>query len=143
MADDTIDAIGHELMSRLYGDKPAEAIAEHKDRPQTQGAAQGEQQHPKPADRVAIDDPDVHTIGIGRKIAIEQPDEPKRNEHPAVATIFALAGAEIAARKQGSNRQQEEHDGERNKRRHGKECRRTTPAEDGKAKIEGSRNEDE
>src|SRR4051794_35805304 len=58
VADDAVDAPGHQRVPRLDGDQPAEPVPEHEDRPEPQRPARGEEGDADPADGVAVDGPE-------------------------------------------------------------------------------------
>src|SRR5262249_24017720 len=72
---------------------------------------------------------------VGRQIGEQQPDHAESREHPAVASILALAGTEISAAEQRDAREHEAHDHKRGQRRVGEEGRKGAPAEDREPEI--------
>ena len=66
MADDAIDAARDQLVSRLDRDQTAEAMAEHKDRPEPQRSAGREEEDTEPANGVAVDRRELLAVGVGR-----------------------------------------------------------------------------
>src|SRR5260370_33566092 len=100
MTNDAVDSARHQRVPPLDRHQPAEAMAEHEYRPDAQRAARGEEHDAEPAHGISIDRPEFDPVGIGRQIGHQQPDHPERREHPAVAAILALAGAEISAAEQ-------------------------------------------
>jgi len=69
VADDAIDAARDQLVPGLDRDQPAEAMAEHKDRPEPQRSASREKEDTEPADGVAVECPEFFAVGVGRQIA--------------------------------------------------------------------------
>jgi hypothetical protein len=130
-------------MPGLDRDQPAEAPAEHKDRPDPQQATGGEQRDAEPANGLPIEDPEPLPVGIGRQIGGEDPDQTKGSDDPAVGSILALAGAEVAFGEQRAAGQQEERDGQRNQRRVGKEPGEPARADDGEPEIGEGRSDGE
>ncbi len=114
-------------------------MAEHEYRPDAQRAARGEEHDAEPAHGISIDRPEFDPVGIGRQIGHQQPDHPERREHPAVAAILALAGAEISAAEQRDDAEDDEHDGERAQRRVREEGCKGPPTEDGEGEISKAR----
>jgi hypothetical protein len=72
VADDAIDAARDQLVSGLDRDQPAEAVAEHKDRPEPQRSAGSEEEDAEPANGVAVEGPELLAVGVGREIAGQQ-----------------------------------------------------------------------
>jgi hypothetical protein len=68
MTDHTINTSGGQLMSGLDGDQSAEPAAEHKNRPDPQRAARGEEDHAKPANGVAVEGPEPVPVGVGGQV---------------------------------------------------------------------------
>ena len=58
VADDGIKTAGDQCVSGLDRDQPAEAPAEHKNRPDPQSTTGGEQHDAKPANSLAVEDPE-------------------------------------------------------------------------------------
>src|ERR1700758_2356982 len=135
MTDDAIDPARDQRMPRLDGDEPAEAVAEHEYRPNPQRPAGGGENDAKPANGVAVEGPEIHPIRIGRQIGEQNSDHAEGREHPAVATILALAGTEISAAEQRHTRQHEAHDHKRDEGRVGEKGRKGAPAEDREPEI--------
>ncbi|MNR01876.1 hypothetical protein D3C85_1177000 [compost metagenome] len=82
-------------MPRLNGHQPAEALAQHKHRPQPQCAADDEQQRPKPAHAFTAKGPEIDAVGIGRQKAAQQPDHPEGRNDPAVGPVFAFPRTQV------------------------------------------------
>src|SRR5713226_2624590 len=122
-------------MPRLDGDQPAEPTTEHKDRPEPQRPTRKEQHDTKPADRIAVDRPQLVAVRIRWQVAVQQPDQPEGDDDPAVAAILALAGAQTYVGEGRHASQREGNDRERDQRRVGEESREPAPAEDGEAEI--------
>jgi hypothetical protein len=97
-------------MPGLDGHQPAEPVAEHKDWPDPQRTAGGEENDAKPANGIPIEDPELLSISVGRQISSHEPDQPKDYDDPAVATILAHTGAQISATESGNGRQHEKCD---------------------------------
>src|ERR1700746_1325068 len=110
MTNDAIDPARDQRMPRLDGDEPAEAVAEHEYRPYPQRTPGGGENDAKPANGGAVEGPEILPIRVGRQIGEQNSDHAEGREHPAVATVLALAGAEISAAEQRDTRQTETHD---------------------------------
>ena len=98
-------------------------------------SAPPEEQDAEPADRVAVDGPDLLAIGVGRQIGAEQADQPEDDEDPAVAPILAHARAEAAAGEEpdaGHDQDSKRKDGAGGM---GEEGDEPAPAEDGEREI--------
>jgi hypothetical protein len=122
VTDDIIDTAGEQGVPWLNGDQSAEPITQNKDWPDPQHTTGGEENDPILAKGVAVDGPELLSVGIGRKIAEQQPDERKGYEDPPIATILAHSCAQISVSEQrctGENAQSDEC--ERNSRRVGEE----------------------
>ena len=89
VADDAIDAIRDQSMPGLDGYQPAEPPAEHKNRPDPQRAAGGEEEDSKPTNGVPVEGPELLPVRPGRQKGVEQPDQTKGCENPAVAAVLA------------------------------------------------------
>ena len=100
MADDRVDAICHQRMSRLDRDQPAEPRAEHEYRPDAKGAAGREKHNAQPAHGLAIERPEPDAVRVGRQVRIDETDQAERRDDPAVGAILALARAQIACTEQ-------------------------------------------
>src|SRR5436309_1058903 len=97
MTDDAIDPARDQRMPWLDRDQSAEATAEHEHRPDPQRTTRDEENDAEPADGITVESPEVGAVGVGRQIGQQQPDQPESREHPAIATVLALAGTEISA----------------------------------------------
>ncbi|MNP23882.1 hypothetical protein D3C76_1166090 [compost metagenome] len=78
-------------MPRLNGHQPAEALAQHKHRPQPQRATRDEQQCPEPAHTFTSKGPEIDAVGIGRHKAAEHADHAEDREDPAIGPVFAFS----------------------------------------------------
>ena len=97
VTNDAIKTAGHQRVPRLDRHQPAEPAAEHEDRPEPQRATGGEENDANPTDNLPIEDPEFLPVRVGRQVTGEQADDPKGDNDPAVGTILADAGAQIAA----------------------------------------------
>src|SRR5262245_22007982 len=129
-------------MAGLDGDQPAEPTTEHEHRPEPQRPTREEQGDAQPADRVAVDRPELVAVGIRRQVAVQQPDHAEGDEHPAVAAVLALAGAHTGVGEDRSASQREGHDRERDQWWVSEERREPAPAEHGKAEIGSGEHKD-
>lgn len=93
VADDAIDAIRDQSMPGLDGYQPAEPPAEHKNRPDPQRAAGGEEEDSKPTNGVPVEGPELLSVGVSRQITRQQRDQREGYEYPAVGAVLAHAGA--------------------------------------------------
>jgi hypothetical protein len=118
---------------------PLNRVAEHRDRPDPQSTAGGEENDAKPANGIPIERPELLPVRIRRQIRVEQPDQPEGYDDPAVGTILAHTGAQISAAENSNARQHEKYDRDGNQGRVGEESSKTAPAEDGEAEIGNGR----
>src|SRR5215467_7355350 len=116
VTNDAINPVRNQRMSGLDGDEPAEAVAEYEHRPDPQRTPGGGENDAKPANDVAVEGPEILSIRVGRQIGEQNSDHAEGREHPAVATVLALAGTEISAAEQRNTRQHEAHDRKGNQR---------------------------
>ncbi len=130
-----IDTAGDQRVSRLDGDQSAEAMAQHKNWPDPQRATGCEEKDTKPANRVAVDGPEVLPVRVGWQVNVQQPDQDNGYDDPAVATILTHTRAEISSGEKRCARQREECDRESDQCRVGEEGREPAPAEHGQAKL--------
>src|SRR4051812_30942061 len=107
VADDTIETSRDQRMPGLDGHQPAEPVAEHKDRPDSQRTAGGEENDAKPANCIPIESPELLPVCVGLQIGVEQTDQPEGTDYPAVGTIIAHAGAEVSATENSNARKHE------------------------------------
>src|SRR5215469_9200689 len=77
MPDNTVDTARDQRMPGLDGDQSAESAAENKHWPQSQRAANRKQNHAEPANRIAVENPDLLPVGPGRTNARSRPITPK------------------------------------------------------------------
>jgi hypothetical protein len=110
-------------------------MAEHKDGPDPQRTPGGEEHDAKPAKGIPVQRPEPLAIGVGRQIASQQADQREDDEDPAVATILALARAQVAATEERYASQDEECDRQGDPGRVCEEGRRSTPSEDSEAEV--------
>src|SRR5262245_23730077 len=122
-------------MPWLDGDQPAESMAEHEDRPDAQHTAGGEERDANPANGISVQGPELLAVGVGGEVRAQEPNDTEGCEHPAVAAILALAGAEISAAEQRDADQHEVHDGQRDQGRVGEKGFEAARAEDGEPEI--------
>src|SRR6202048_1814339 len=97
MADAAVDAGRNQLVPGLYGNKTAEAMAEHEYRPHPHRAARSEQSNANPAHPISVDGPELVAIRVGRQPRAQQPEQTENRQYPAVRAILPLARAEVAA----------------------------------------------
>ena len=90
---------------------------------------------PDPADGLAVEGPEVLSVGVSRQIRREDTDQSKGDNYPAVGPIFAHTAAQIAFGEQRGTSQQKERDGQRDQRRVGEECGEPAPPIDCEANI--------
>ena len=135
MANDAVDPARDQPVPGLDGNQPAEPVAEHEDRPESQRTTGGEQNDAEPANAIPVEDPEPLAVGIGRQIGGQHPDQTKGRDDPSVGSILALAGAEIAAAEERDAGQHEEGARKRNQRRVGEEAGKPAPAEDREPEI--------
>jgi hypothetical protein len=110
-------------------------VAEHKDWPDSQRTAGGEENDAKPANCIPIESPELLPVIVRRQIGVEQPDQPEGCDYPAVGTILAHAGAQISATESSNARKHEKGDREGNQGWVGEEGSKPAPGEDGEAEI--------
>ena len=101
MADKPIKAVGLQAVTWLKRDEDAEPVAELEDGGDAHESANGGDDQPEVADRVAVDRPTVETIQMRRQPRERDGDNNQRNENPATAGIFAPADSETAASGEG------------------------------------------
>jgi hypothetical protein len=119
---------------------PLNPMAEYKDWPDPQRTAGGEENDANPTNGLAIESPELLAVCVRREIGVDQPDQPKGYDDPAVGTILAYTGAQISTTENGSARQYEVCDREANQGQVGEESGKASPAKDGEAEIgKGSR----
>jgi hypothetical protein len=135
VADDAINTARDQPMPRLDGDQPAEPVAEHKHRPESQHTTGGEENDAEPANGVPVDGPELLAVGVGRQIGGQHPDHAQRGDDPAVGPILALAGTEIAAAEECNAGQHEEGARKGNQRGVGEKPGKPAPAEDRQSEI--------
>src|SRR5215471_1395315 len=139
VTDDTINTAGHQRVSGLDRHQPAEPPAEHKYRPEPQRPTGGEENDTNPTDSIPIKGPELLPVSVGRQVSGEQADDPKGDDDPAVGTILANAGAQIAATEERDAGQREKCNCKRNQRRMGEKGGQPAPAEDGEPEIRKGR----
>ena len=139
MADDAINTAGDQPVPGLDDDQPAEPVAEDEDRPEPQRTSGGEENDAEPANGIPVDGPELLAVSVGRQIGGQQPDHAERGDDPAISSILALAGAEVAAAEECDAGQHEEDARKCNQRRVGEEPGKPTPADDREPEISEGR----
>ena len=109
--------------------------------PDPQRASGGEEGDAKPATGLPVEGPPLLPVRVGRQIGDQQTNKREGYEDPAVATILALAGAQIPGTPEPYARQREGCDGQGDEGRLGEEGGKPAFAEDGKPE-EGQRSHD-
>jgi len=89
VTNDTIDIAGDQRVSGLDSHQPAEPMTEHKDWPDSQRATGREENDAKPANGIAVEGPELLPVRVGWQIGVQQSDQRKSDDDPAVATILA------------------------------------------------------
>jgi hypothetical protein len=98
---------GNEDRNETLGTRPKEAIdmkhaktaepsAKHEDG-RSATLPRREHHDAEPASRISIERPEAASIGVGRQVTVEQADEREGDEDPAVGSILAFTGAQVAA----------------------------------------------
>src|SRR5262249_8655844 len=82
VANKAVNAGGDQGVLRLDRHQAAEPIAEHVDRLNPQCPADGEEDDSKPANGIAVDDPDLVAIGPSGQPGVRQSDHRKRPNDP-------------------------------------------------------------
>src|SRR6266568_3474856 len=101
MPDEAVKAVGLQAVIGLQRDEDAEAVAELKDSGDAHEAANGGDDQPQVADRVAVDRPTAETIEMRRQPRERDGDDDQWNENPAAGGIFPLADSETTASGKG------------------------------------------
>ena len=135
VADDAIDAAGDQCMPGLDGDQPAEPMPKDKDGPKPERTTGNEERDTNPASCVAVDHPQLLPIRVGWQIRVQQAEQRKGDEDPAVATILAYTLAQISAREERCPSHYENSNRERDESPVGEKGSGPAPAEHGQAKI--------
>ena len=110
-------------------------MAEHKDGPKPQRTTGNEEHDTKPASCVAVDGPQLLPVRVGWQIGVEQSEQQKGHEDPAVATILAHTRAQISASEERYPSHYEDRNRERDESRVGEKGSKPASAEHGQAKI--------
>ena len=74
-------------------------------------------------------------VGVRRQIDVQETDQGKGNDDPAVATILTFTRTQISAGEEGCDGHNEGRNRERDKRRTGEERRKPAEAKDGHPEI--------
>src|SRR5262249_29304987 len=97
VANEAINAVGHQRMPRLDRHEPAEPAAQYEYRPQPQCPAGGEKRYTGPAQFLTVKLPEFLSVGVRRQVGAEPTDNRKNCDYPAVRPILPLARTQIAA----------------------------------------------
>src|ERR1700738_1992764 len=103
--------------------------------PEPQHTPGCEENDTKPANRFAVDGPELLPVRVGRQVKVQQPDQSNGYDDPAVATILAHSWAQISAGEKRGARKCDECDRESDQCRVGEEGREPASAEHGQAKL--------
>ena len=99
-----------EPVAGLNRDEAAEPAPEHEHRRDPQDAADGEKDKAEPAYGLAVERPEIEPVGVGRQKAGDDSEDAQDGDHPAIGSILANAGAEMASSEQASARQSEQNE---------------------------------
>ena len=119
----------------LDGDQPAEPMPKDKDGPKPERTTGNEERDINPASCVAVDRPKLLSVRVGWQIRVQQAEQRKGDEDPAVATILAYSLAQISPREERGPSHYENSNRERDEIPVGEKGSGPAPAEHGQAKI--------
>jgi len=136
VADDSVDTVSYQRVSRLNRDQAAEAFAQHKHWPDPQYTSSGEEYNTEPANRVTVNRPHLFAIRVRRQICIEKPDYHEDGYDPAVAAGLTHTRAEISAGEKRQTGKRKKNCHERDQRRMREERPKPSPTKNGKASID-------
>jgi hypothetical protein len=125
-------------MPGLDRDQAAKSLAQHKDWPDPQRATGSEEHDTEPANRIAVDRPQLFAIRVCRQIRVKKSNYGEDGNDSPVAAGFAHPGAQMSSGEERYHREREQHHHERYQCWVREERTKPTPTHDRKTGIRAS-----